>query len=179
MGNFNRDRGPRRDFGGGNRGGSNFGGRRSFGGGGGRDRGPREMFNTVCSNCGKDCQVPFRPTGEKPVYCSDCFEKMGGGGRDSRQNERPRFDERKPQNNGGTGLDRSQIESINNKLDRILKLLEPKVPAIQTIKKQELPIEVVKTVEKPTEPKVIEESKDTELPKAKKLTKKSSPKAKK
>jgi CxxC-x17-CxxC domain-containing protein len=36
-------------------------------------RGPREMFTATCSSCGKDAQVPFRPTSGKPVYCSDCF----------------------------------------------------------------------------------------------------------
>lgn len=34
----------------------------------------REMFDTVCSECGKDTQVPFRPTEGKPVYCRDCFQ---------------------------------------------------------------------------------------------------------
>ncbi|MEO7663767.1 MAG: zinc-ribbon domain containing protein [Candidatus Limnocylindrales bacterium] len=48
------------------------------GGGGGYDRGPREMFTATCSNCGKDAQVPFRPTSGKPVYCSDCFRTMRG-----------------------------------------------------------------------------------------------------
>ncbi|MGP1675092.1 MAG: zinc-ribbon domain containing protein, partial [Candidatus Limnocylindrales bacterium] len=38
------------------------------GGGGGYDRGPREMFAATCSNCGKEAQVPFRPTSGKPVY---------------------------------------------------------------------------------------------------------------
>jgi CxxC-x17-CxxC domain-containing protein len=33
----------------------------------------REMFSTTCSSCGRAAQVPFRPTGSKPVYCSDCF----------------------------------------------------------------------------------------------------------
>ena len=42
-------------------------------GGGGYSRGPREMFTATCSNCGKEAQVPFRPTSGKPVYCSDCF----------------------------------------------------------------------------------------------------------
>jgi len=42
-------------------------------GGGGYSRGPREMFDAVCARCGKDTQVPFRPTGARPVYCSDCF----------------------------------------------------------------------------------------------------------
>ena len=58
----------------------------SYGGGGGgggggygdRDRGPREMFSATCSSCGKDAQVPFRPTSGKPVYCSDCFRSQRG-----------------------------------------------------------------------------------------------------
>jgi CxxC-x17-CxxC domain-containing protein len=40
---------------------------------GGYDRGPREMFSATCATCGREAQVPFRPSGEKPVYCSDCF----------------------------------------------------------------------------------------------------------
>jgi len=48
------------------------------GGGGYRDRGPREMFSATCSNCGREAQVPFRPTSGKPVYCSDCFRSMRG-----------------------------------------------------------------------------------------------------
>jgi CxxC-x17-CxxC domain-containing protein len=46
----------------------------SYGGGGGYEsRGPREMFTATCSNCGREAQVPFRPTSGKPVYCADCF----------------------------------------------------------------------------------------------------------
>ncbi|CAN5576651.1 zinc-ribbon domain containing protein [soil metagenome] len=43
------------------------------GGGGGYDRRPREMFDAVCANCGQATQVPFQPTGARPVYCNDCF----------------------------------------------------------------------------------------------------------
>lgn len=43
-------------------------------GGGYGDR-PREMFTTTCDSCGKEARVPFRPTGSKPVYCSDCFRR--------------------------------------------------------------------------------------------------------
>ena len=50
--------------------GTGFGDR---GAGDGYSRGPREMFTATCSNCGKDAQVPFRPTSGKPVYCNDCF----------------------------------------------------------------------------------------------------------
>jgi CxxC-x17-CxxC domain-containing protein len=61
-------------------GGYSAGGYSGGGGGGGgyRDRGPREMFSATCSNCGKEAQVPFRPTSGKPVYCSDCFRSMRG-----------------------------------------------------------------------------------------------------
>ncbi len=46
------------------------------GGRGGRmgDRGERQMFTTTCSSCGKPAEVPFRPSGDKPVYCKDCFQ---------------------------------------------------------------------------------------------------------
>lgn len=49
---------------------------------GGSYGGGREMFNVVCSQCGKDAQVPFQPHGDKPVYCSDCFrsQRPSGGG---------------------------------------------------------------------------------------------------
>jgi CxxC-x17-CxxC domain-containing protein len=36
-------------------------------------RGRREMFCATCASCGREAQVPFRPNGMKPVYCSDCF----------------------------------------------------------------------------------------------------------
>jgi CxxC-x17-CxxC domain-containing protein len=55
------------------------GGGGGYGGGGGQ-RQRREMFPAVCSSCGKDTQVPFQPRGDKPVYCSDCFESVRGGG---------------------------------------------------------------------------------------------------
>jgi CxxC-x17-CxxC domain-containing protein len=43
----------------------------------------REMFDVVCSNCGQPTKVPFQPRGDRPVYCRDCFERVGrpsGGG---------------------------------------------------------------------------------------------------
>lgn len=35
---------------------------------------PREMFPAVCSACGKETTVPFQPTGDKPVYCRECYQ---------------------------------------------------------------------------------------------------------
>lgn len=59
------------DFGRGNFGGRGFGGRR----GGFRDDRPREMHKAVCADCKQDCEVPFKPTEGKPVYCRECYAK--------------------------------------------------------------------------------------------------------
>ena len=39
-------------------------------------RSTRQMFTAVCSDCGKETQVPFQPSQGRPVYCSDCFRKV-------------------------------------------------------------------------------------------------------
>ncbi len=72
MGNFNR--------------GSRSGGGRGFERRGFSDRGSRgpvEMHQAVCDNCRKNCEVPFRPTSGKPIFCSDCFQNNRGS--DSRR----------------------------------------------------------------------------------------------
>lgn len=48
----------------------NGGGNSRMGGGGG---GQREMHTVTCAQCGKETQVPFKPSGDRPVYCQDCF----------------------------------------------------------------------------------------------------------
>lgn len=57
--------------------GARGGGRGGFGGGGrgGGGGGPREFFTAVCAECGKEAQLPFKPRGDRPVYCSDCFAR--------------------------------------------------------------------------------------------------------
>jgi CxxC-x17-CxxC domain-containing protein len=125
MGSYNRDDNRSGGYRGGfNRGGDRGGfrgGRPSFGGGRGGDR---EMFSTICSNCGKECQVPFKPTNGKPVYCSECFEKMGNRSGDSR-----RFDDRAPR--APQAQNSPDLSAINAKLDKILSILEPKAPVIE------------------------------------------------
>ncbi len=126
MSYFNRD-----NRSGGNR---NFG-KRSFG-----DRGYRQMYRATCSDCGKECQVPFKPTGSKPVFCSNCFEKKGGGSDSKRFGDR----NRQPQNN-------AQLEAINTKLDKILAILEPTSVKLAEEPKIEKRIEI-----QPEKPTVVE-----------------------
>lgn len=54
-----------------NRGGNRGGGFHRGGGFGG----PREMHKATCSGCGAECEVPFKPTEGRPVYCKDCYAK--------------------------------------------------------------------------------------------------------
>ena len=61
-----------REFNRGNRGDRDRGGDR---GGFRRDFGPREMHKATCSECGKECEVPFKPTEGKPVFCKECYMK--------------------------------------------------------------------------------------------------------
>lgn len=35
----------------------------------------REMHKAVCSDCRKECEVPFKPIEGRPVYCKDCYRK--------------------------------------------------------------------------------------------------------
>jgi len=118
MGNFNRGGGG---FGGGNRGGFG-GGRPNF-----RrdDRGPVTMTKVTCDACKKPCEVPFKPTAGKPVYCNDCFRSQGAG-----QDRAPRrdFNDRPtrpsfPSNEGGSDVKR-QLELLNSKIDKMIVSIE-------------------------------------------------------
>ena len=42
----------------------------------GGNRGQREMFDAVCASCGNNCQIPFQPRDDRPVYCRDCFSSQ-------------------------------------------------------------------------------------------------------
>jgi len=104
--------------------------RQSFGA-----RGPRseafQKFDAICSNCGKKCQVPFRPDGTKPVYCKDCF----GIPRDAMA-EKKKFPAAPGKFIPGAGASSAatpggksiadltrQIAAMNTKIDTMLKIL--------------------------------------------------------
>jgi len=49
----------------------------AYGGRSGGPRfGPREMHKATCASCKAECEVPFKPTEGRPVYCRDCFAKQ-------------------------------------------------------------------------------------------------------
>ncbi len=113
--------------------------------GGNRGRGgseSRQMFKAICDGCGNNCEVPFRPTEGKPVYCSDCFRKNqpSDDRRDDRRSD-SRFSPRsyndssrnapEQRSNAPTQAEfKGQFLELNNKLDKILKLLQPEVKKV-------------------------------------------------
>jgi len=96
-----------RSFGGGDR---SFGGNRGGSRGGfsgrdnSRDRRDVEMTKVICSTCGEECEVPFKPTSSKPVYCDKCFSKKG------------KSNSSQPSNR--------DLDVINEKLNKIMKALK-------------------------------------------------------
>ena len=183
MGNFNRD-GGRGGFGG------RDGGRPEFKkkwDGGDRNR-AQTMHKATCANCGKTCEVPFRPNGEKPVYCSDCFGAMrDGGDRAPRReyNDAPRkdFGDRresftKPESTQAPdkridGLLRS-LDMVNSKLDRLMDMVRANTRPAQPQPVKEVQKEKPAVVAAPAPVKMTAPAK----PVAKKeVAKKAAPKA--
>ncbi|MBI5037953.1 MAG: hypothetical protein HZC01_04610 [Candidatus Kerfeldbacteria bacterium] len=143
------------------------------GGGDRRDSRPRfeekRMFDATCDNCGNPCQVPFRPSGEKPVYCNDCFSTMGGGRSDrggDRRDSRPR------QSAGGDNKELlAQFNLLNAKLDRIISSLSPVMAKEVATKAKVVPAPVTPKVIKEKAVKVVKESKPAKAAKKKKEVK--------
>lgn len=110
MGDFRNDEGNR------------FGDQR--GGFGGRDRRPVTMHQAICAQCGKPCEVPFRPTDGKPVYCNVCFGAKKSAGAD-RGGDRFR-NTANTANAGKSAIDdvKKQLVILNVKMDRLIKAAE-------------------------------------------------------
>ncbi|MDP3726306.1 MAG: hypothetical protein Q8R36_03865 [bacterium] len=136
----------------GGKGGFSYSGNRDRGERGGRDGSrPMQMFSAVCSECARACEIPFRPTGERPVFCKDCFDKKRGspqGGYPQREvpprnfPQRDQRDQRnftpasspRPQDLSAIALAKAgdkridelkqQLYAVNKKLDTILKIME-------------------------------------------------------
>ena len=152
MGKFNRD----------NQSGGGFKKKsfdRNSSGFGARDGGRPQMHQATCSECGKTCEVPFRPTGEKPVYCSECFQNKRGNNFDRPRGgnfERPGFGDKRA--SSPAGISKEQFEMLNAKVDKILKILSSAVSEGETSKKEAVKeikkaIKPAKTGKKPVEAK--------------------------
>jgi len=101
-----------------------------------------EMHEAICAECGNVCQVPFRPTIDKPVYCDDCFGAHRGkdSGRGNRNNQGPKSDQFE-----------KKFDDLNAKLDKIIELLSP---AVKKTAKSEKIEKAEKTATKPKAKKV-------------------------
>ncbi|MDD4182745.1 MAG: hypothetical protein PHT53_02870 [Candidatus Omnitrophica bacterium] len=53
----------------------------------------RVMYKVICADCRKQCEVPFQPSGNRPVYCQECFSRRKnatGNSFNANINSRPR-----------------------------------------------------------------------------------------
>ncbi|MBU0540630.1 hypothetical protein KKF59_01950 [Patescibacteria group bacterium] len=87
-----------------------------------------DLFDATCAECGKECQVPFRPNGRKPVLCTFCFKKddysepKRFAGSDFKK---PSFREDRQFAPRGNSIDlKDQLKTINSKLDAIMEALD-------------------------------------------------------
>ena len=129
--------------------------------GGGRDRGPVIMHQAICNQCGKPCEVPFRPTTGKPVYCNSCFggkKEIGNNrGRDrfsqrnyDRYNAPIKSDFGSEIGKGNNNEVKKQLEILNGKMDLLIKAVKAMTStkplvAEKKIKKMVKAVPVVKT----------------------------------
>ncbi len=134
----------------------------------------RQMYDAVCSKCGDNCKIPFRPTQGRDIFCSRCFDMQGGseGGRP----ERKTFDR---SNTNEAPNYKAQFEALNAKLDKILALLQPTSVAVQPLESvinEEAIDEIVEEVQE--EKKELTVKKPRKAKTATKAKKKASPKKK-
>ena len=86
------------------------------------DREPVTMHKVICDGCNEECEVPFRPSGDKPVYCSSCFRNKRPDDdraprRDSSRSSSSRDSfKRKPDDNKGMVR---QLETMFTKIDKL------------------------------------------------------------
>lgn len=97
---------------------------------GGKDSAKSVMFKAICSSCGKECDVPFKPTGSKPVYCSSCFTtyhnegpRRSGSGSDGRKFSGRGLGEIDHRKDSGVEHYKNELAAIHIKLDKILAAL--------------------------------------------------------
>ncbi len=122
--------------------------------GGGFNAPEKRMFQTECDKCGDSCEVPFRPTGERPVYCRGCFDKGGTPDRNNASASTHR-----PQGENYA----EQFKALNAKLDAILKALNPgtapKVVKEEVVMKKEEIVPKTETPKAPSKKKVAAKKK--------------------
>lgn len=75
-----------------------------------RSRRDQERTKVICASCGVECEIPFKPRSNKPVYCDNCFSK-GNTNNDHKNDD-----------NSGK-IDPKDIDIIKRKLNKIMNAL--------------------------------------------------------
>lgn len=75
-----------------------------------RNRRDVKKTRVKCDSCGVECEVPFNPTSNKPVYCDDCFKKPA---KSSKSNDNQIVIDNLEE----------ELELVNKKLEKIMTFL--------------------------------------------------------
>lgn len=103
------------------------------------------MFKAICTTCGAGCEVPFRPDGQKPVLCRDCYAAKNSfepGGQKREGNDRgasygakaaPAYERYAPKA-APAAVDLSglmkRIDTLEHKLNQVLDLIQTPVAVV-------------------------------------------------
>lgn len=145
------------------------------------DRGPKDiqLFKATCTTCGKPCEVPFRPNGQKPVLCRDCFaaKNTSPSGNDNfKRNDRdsqarPNLKSENRNDSFRPPVAQHHSDRDHSELTKKVAALESKLNEILTILKQPKPEVKEKTA--PVKETAVAETKSSKPKKvAKKAVKK-------
>lgn len=148
----------------------------------------KEMHQAICSDCGESCEVPFRPSGSKPVFCNNCFRgHKQAPVHDTRGSHNfvstsRSFKERAPRSSFSDAPKNNNLEdklnALHIKLDKIIALLNDN-PAPKDVDKKTKTQAKEKAVKKEELVKKDEKKSKKVAPKPKKAEKKVAKKASK
>lgn len=125
---------------------------------GGNNGARAQMFSAVCSDCNRKCEVPFRPTGDRPVFCNDCFGNKRAPAHDGNQRREapparsfsqrdftpPMPSSKLPAEDKRIDELKRQLDAVNKKLDTMMEMMKvtPKMDAVKIVSNPK--IEVMK-----------------------------------
>ncbi|MBS1267604.1 MAG: hypothetical protein MAG458_00311 [Nitrosopumilus sp.] len=101
----------------------------------------QESTSVTCADCGDQCEVPFVPRTDKPVYCNDCFRQNkprdSGNSRYSRDDRNSRYsrDDRQESGRGNSRtkklkndkLSKKQASFFSNGSDKFYETIKEKI----------------------------------------------------
>ncbi|MCD8494833.1 MAG: hypothetical protein LRY46_01795 [Candidatus Pacebacteria bacterium] len=108
---------------------------------------PKTMYKAICSDCGSKTEVPFKPSGDRPVLCNNCFSQQRDGdyhqNRDTRNTPKNNYHHSEKRESFTRTLDPSEglikkmqrdIDALHSKIDVMMTLMSSQIKDVSTEK---------------------------------------------